>query len=121
MGATTAKYRTSDQKIVQPMSLTNTLNVSFPGVSGRALLAAVESAVAASVGSACHSENDAVSGVLAAMGVTPGQAMGAVRLSIGRFTTAEEVSGGAHALIAGWRKIAAENQRTGPLAQSAST
>lgn len=46
--------------------LPNTLHVSFPGVSGRDLLAATEATVAASVGSACHSHGDSVSGVLAA-------------------------------------------------------
>ena len=71
--------------------LPNTLHVSFPGVSGRALLAAAADAVAASVGSACHSEHDAVSGVLAAMGVDAAWAAGAVRLSVGRMTTPEEV------------------------------
>jgi cysteine desulfurase len=95
--------------------LPNTLNVSLPGVSGRTLLAAVDTEVAASVGSACHSESDAVSGVLAAMGTSPTHAMSAVRLSVGRFTTAEEVSDAAHALIAGWRKLAAENRAAGHL------
>ena len=51
--------------------LPNTLHVSFPGVSGRALLEAAADVVAASVGSACHSEHDVVSGVLAAMGIDP--------------------------------------------------
>jgi cysteine desulfurase len=100
--------------------LPNTLNVSFPCVSGRALLAAVESDVAASVGSACHSESDIVSGVLAAMGTSPAQAMGAIRLSVGRFTTVDEISQAAHALIAGWRKLATNSPRA-MFAQSAST
>ena len=63
--------------------LPNTLHVSFPGVSGRALLADAADTVAASVGSACHSEHDAVSGVLAAMGIAAAHARGAVRLSVG--------------------------------------
>jgi cysteine desulfurase len=100
--------------------LPNTLNVSFPGVSGRTLLAAVEHEVAASVGSACHSESDIVSGVLAAMGASPAQAMGAIRLSVGRFTTVDEVSHAARALIAGWRKLATNSPRA-MFAQSAST
>jgi cysteine desulfurase len=66
--------------------LPNTLHVSFPGVSGRTLLAAVEETVVASVGSACHSHGDAVSGVLAAMGCDAERARGAVRLSVGRET-----------------------------------
>jgi|SRR5882672_211010 len=50
--------------------LPNTLHVSFPGVSGRELLHEARHVVAASVGSACHSERDTVSGVLAAMAPT---------------------------------------------------
>jgi cysteine desulfurase len=79
--------------------LPNTLNVSFPGVSGRALLHAVEADVAASVGSACHSESEAVSGVLAAMGIGSRRAMGAVRLSVGLFTTEREILHAAQALV----------------------
>jgi cysteine desulfurase len=79
--------------------LPNTLNVSFPGVSGRALLHAVEADVAASVGSACHSESEAVSGVLAAMGIGSRRAMGAVRLSVGLFTTESEIRHAAQALV----------------------
>ena len=85
--------------------LPNTLHVSFPGISGRALLAACADALSASVGSACHSHGDAVSGVLAAIGCDAARARGAVRLSVGRFTTAEEVAAAATALIAAWRKI----------------
>lgn len=83
--------------------LPNTLHVSFPGVSGRDLLAAVEDTVAASVGSACHSHGDAVSGVLAALGCDAERARGAVRLSVGRETTGEEIDRAAAALIAAWQ------------------
>jgi cysteine desulfurase len=69
------------------LRLPNTLHVSFPGVSGRALLAAAAETVAASVGSACHAQADAVSGVLAAMGFDAARAMGAVRMSVGIATT----------------------------------
>jgi len=79
--------------------LPNTLHVSFPGVSGRELLAAVAPTLAASVGSACHSHDDAVSGVLAAMGCDAARARGAVRLSVGRDTTADEIEIAAAALI----------------------
>jgi cysteine desulfurase len=84
--------------------LPNTLNVSFPGVSGRELLHAVEDDVAASVGSACHSGTGTVSGVLAAMGIGFERATGAVRLSVGVFTTEEEVRYAANALIRCWRE-----------------
>lgn len=71
--------------------LPNTLHVSFPGITGRELLSRVADQVVASVGSACHSDADAVSGVLAAMGCDASRARGAVRLSVGRMTTMEEI------------------------------
>jgi cysteine desulfurase len=86
--------------------LPNTLHLSFPGVSGRALLQAAAEDVAASVGSACHSEHDEVSGVLAAMGIDAARAAGAVRLSVGRSTTDDEIGRAAEALIAAWRRLA---------------
>ncbi len=86
--------------------LPNTLNLSFPGVDGRALLAAAPS-IAASVGSACHSDEDAVSGVLGAMGVDPARARGAVRLSLGEQTSMDDVVLAADALISAWQGLAA--------------
>lgn len=86
--------------------LPNTLHVSFPGVSGRSLLEAARADVAASVGSACHAEGDAVSGVLAAMGLDAARAMGAVRLSVGTITTPPETARAARALAAAWRALA---------------
>lgn len=85
--------------------LPNTLNVSFPRVSGRALLDATEADVAASVGSACHDDSGTVSGVLAAMGVTLDRALGAVRLSVGMPTTEDEVRHAANALVSAWRGL----------------
>ncbi|HAL39875.1 MAG TPA: cysteine desulfurase NifS [Polaromonas sp.] len=86
--------------------LPNTLHVSFPGTSGRRLLDQVSQIVAASLGSACHSEHDAVSGVLAAIGVDSVRAAGAVRLSVGTMTTPDEVSRAANGLIEAWRTVA---------------
>jgi cysteine desulfurase len=83
--------------------LPNTLNISFPRASGRALLAAAAGDVAASLGSACHAESEAVSGVLAAMGIGYERAVGAVRLSVGAYTTEEEVRHAGRALIEAWR------------------
>ncbi|MDP2828065.1 MAG: cysteine desulfurase family protein [Sulfuricellaceae bacterium] len=83
--------------------LPNTLNVSFPGVSGHALLAAAAEDVAASTGSACHAGQSAESGVLGAMGLDAERAAGAVRLSIGTSTTPAEIARAANALIAAWR------------------
>ncbi len=85
--------------------LPNTLNLSFPGVSGRDLLAAVPE-IAASVGSACHEEGDAVSGVLAAMDATAPRARGAVRLSVGEMTREAEIEQAATLLDAAYRRLA---------------
>jgi len=85
--------------------LPSTLNFSFPGVSGRDLLAAVDDSLSASLGSACHSEHEAVSGVLAAMGCNATRAMGAVRLSVGWPTTETEVDTAAHALASAWERL----------------
>jgi cysteine desulfurase len=83
--------------------LPNTLNISFPDVDGRDLLAHAAAEVAASVGSACHEESDAVSGVLGAMGIEATRARGAVRLSIGTPTTDTEIERAAKALISAWQ------------------
>ena len=83
--------------------LPNTLNLSFPGADGRDLLAHAAAEVAASVGSACHEEGDAVSGVLGAMGIEVDRARGAVRLSLGRASSAAEIERAARALIAAWQ------------------
>jgi len=72
-------------------SLPNTLMVSFPNVLGRAVLAA-SPGLAASTGSACHAGQDTPAATLLAMGSTPEVALGAVRLSLGRATTATDVS-----------------------------
>ena len=70
--------------------LPNTLNVSFVGRDGAALLARLEG-VAASTGSACHEGRVELSPVLAAMGVSDEVGMGAIRFSLGRSTTEEEI------------------------------
>jgi cysteine desulfurase len=72
------------------LRLPNTLNVSFRGKTGGEILAAMPH-IAASTGSACHAGSVHVSPVLAAMGVERDVAIGAVRFSLGRDTTREEV------------------------------
>ncbi len=85
--------------------LPNTLNISFPDVSGHELLAGAAQDVAASTGSACHSGDHAVSGVLGAMKTGTLRAVGAVRLSVGIYTTPADIERAARALIAGWRQL----------------
>ena len=70
--------------------LPNTLNVSFVGRIGAEILARLEGA-AASTGSACHSGRIELSPVLEAMGISPEVGMGAVRFSLGRATTRDEI------------------------------
>jgi cysteine desulfurase len=70
--------------------LPNTLNVSFVGQIGAEILARFNG-VAASTGSACHSGRIELSPVLEAMGIAPEVGMGAVRFSLGRTTTPDEI------------------------------
>jgi cysteine desulfurase len=70
--------------------LPNTLNVSFIGRAGSEILARMEN-VAASTGSACHSGSVELSPVLKAMKVPSQIGMGAIRFSLGRTTTREEI------------------------------
>lgn len=70
--------------------LPNTLNVSFVGKIGSTILSGLEG-VAASTGSACHSGSVELSPVLKAMKVPPEIGMGAIRFSLGRTTTREEI------------------------------
>jgi len=72
------------------LRLPNTLNVSFVGRVGAEILGRLD-AVAASTGSACHAGRIELSPVLEAMGVTPEVGMGAIRFSLGRATTRDEI------------------------------
>jgi cysteine desulfurase NifS len=71
--------------------LPNTLSLSFRGVEANTLLSGIGEQVAASAGAACHADEVNVSAVLEAMKVPVEWAMGTVRFSVGRGTTAEEV------------------------------
>jgi cysteine desulfurase len=78
--------------------LPNTLNASFLGHVGAELLEKVPE-IAASTGSACHEGKVSQSPVLCAMGVPPEVGRGALRLTVGRFTTEDEVDRAAEILI----------------------
>jgi cysteine desulfurase len=71
--------------------LPNTLSLSFRGVEANTLLSEIGDRVAASAGAACHADEVDVSAVLEAIGVPVEWAMGTVRFSVGRGTTAEEI------------------------------
>ncbi len=78
-------------------ALPNTLSISIPGRRGLDVLAASPT-LAASTGSACHTGEINPSAVLIAMGITDDVAAGAIRLSLGRHTTTDQVVTAAIAL-----------------------
>lgn len=74
------------------LSLDNTLNVSFPGMDGEALLIGLDlEGVCASSGSACMVGSIQPSHVLLAMGIPPETAMATVRFSLGKQTTEDDI------------------------------
>ena len=87
--------------------LPNTLNILFPNVSGRRLLEQC-SRVLASTGSACHADREDPSAILTALGIPAPAALGAVRLSLGRSTTREDIEIAATDLAAAWRGLTAK-------------
>jgi cysteine desulfurase len=79
--------------------LTNTLNVSFTGIESETMLMAMDlEGICASSGSACMVGSVRASHVLLAMGLPMERARSAIRFSLGRWTTAEEISGAGEAL-----------------------
>jgi cysteine desulfurase len=72
--------------------LSNNANISFPSIEGESLLMELDfEGVEVSTGSACSSRNLMPSHVLMALGAKPQTAHGSIRLSVGRFTTEEEI------------------------------
>jgi cysteine desulfurase len=71
--------------------LPNTLNISIRNVEAHELLNRVNDRLAISAGSACHADQVSISAVLQAMGVPVEWARGALRISVGRETTAAEI------------------------------
>lgn len=80
-------------------TLTNTLNVSFPGLDGEALLIGLDvEGVGASSGSACMVGSLQASHVLLAMGAGYQASSAAIRFSLGRGTSREDIDFCAEAL-----------------------
>ena len=72
--------------------LANTSNLSFANCEAGAILLLLDrEGICASNGSACTTGSLAPSHVLTAMGLTPELAMGAVRLSLSKYSTDEEI------------------------------
>jgi cysteine desulfurase len=77
------------------------LSIVASGLDGNAVTTALDLAgLACSTGSACVSGSNEISHVLAAMGYPEDEASGALRFSIGRTTTAEEVAEAARLIAA---------------------
>lgn len=87
--------------------LPGNLLVLFPGIEAEDLILELQDDVAASSGSACATAAGAPSHVLLAMGFSPEEIAGAVRLSPGRFTTGDEIDFAAERIVAAARRLAA--------------
>ena len=78
--------------------LPNTSSVSFPGTEANHVLDQLDG-VAASAGAACHSDRVELSSVLEAMRVPLEYAKGTIRLSVGRYTTPDEIDRAAAEIV----------------------
>jgi len=78
--------------------LPNTLNVSIPGLEGHSILDGIPE-IMASTGAACHDRAVSLSHVLSAMAVPPEIGMGALRLTVGRTNTMEQIERAAQLII----------------------
>lgn len=79
---------TGDRK----MRLPNTLSISFENINGETILAKLDNAgICVSTGSACNSSDHRASPVLQAMNIPYQSAMGAIRFSLGRYNTKEDI------------------------------
>ena len=78
--------------------LPNTSSVSFPGAEANHVLDQLDG-VAASAGAACHSDRVELSSVLEAMRVPLEYAKGTIRLSVGRYTTPDEIDRAAAEIV----------------------
>lgn len=80
--------------------VSNTSNMSFDLVDGESILLGLElKGICASTGSACSTGDPEPSPVLMAMGLTPRQAQGSIRLSLGKKTQTSEIDETVDALV----------------------
>lgn len=89
--------------------LPNTLHVSLPQGSARAVVTLLANQVAISPGAACHSGSDhAPSGVMKAIGASAQQANGAVRISLGYDTSVSDIEAAARLITAAYQRHTSE-------------
>lgn len=84
--------------------LPNTLNITIAGIQSERLITRLPQ-LAMATGSACTSALPQPSHVLLAMGLTEAQALSSIRLSIGRYTTEEEIERTVELLTATIKKL----------------
>jgi cysteine desulfurase len=82
----------------QAERLPNTLNVAVPGMEGAKILEGLPRIIA-STGAACHDRTVKLSHVLSAMGVPPEVGMGALRFSVGRSNTMDQIEEAAGMIV----------------------
>jgi cysteine desulfurase len=88
--------------------LPNTTSIALPGASAETLVIALDLAgVAVSAGAACSSGKVGASHVLEAMGVEPGLARAAIRVSLGNGSTEGDVA----AFLEAWSHVVAQRQQ----------
>ena len=71
--------------------LPNTLSIAFDKVEAHTLASIISNEVSISTGSACHANSIEISSVLKAMNIDLKIAAGTVRISTGKYTTAQEI------------------------------
>lgn len=92
--------------------LSNTLNISFPGIEANILLNEIESlGIAASAGAACHTDNIDISPVLTAIKLNTDYAMGTIRFSVGKNTTEDEINRASKIIIETVKKLHSSEKR----------
>jgi cysteine desulfurase len=75
------------------LRIKSTLNFAFPGLESEAILLALATKdICVSTGSACSEDSEEASHVLMAIGLKPEIARSCIRISLGRFTTDEDVA-----------------------------
>lgn len=90
----------------QEKRLPNTINVSFEGIDSRSLVSFLDRiGVAVSSGAACSSGTQSSSHVLLAMGLPPEIINGAIRISVGKFNTEEEIDYALSAIYSAVREL----------------
>ncbi len=106
-------YRGIQQAIDRPVPvnggdaprLPNTLSVRLPGIVGHELLARCPE-IYGSTGSACHSDVRQMSPVLADLGLSPAEAAETLRLSVGWYTSQDDIDYAVAAIASAWQATA---------------